>query len=249
MAAAYALHALEADEMEAVEQHLRTCETCRTAVAEMRSILAVLPYAVEPIEPPPSLKEKLFERIHAQSPAPVRAEPDAGAPVQPARRSGFWSLFTGGRLPLLASTASLLLALGLGAFALQQRNRAEDYERQLAQYRAINQITTNYQARVAQMAEDGMQAKVYMVPNHSQAYVVIAGLPELPKGRDYQIWLKPRGESSQPVSVGVFRDNTGKWLLRADRPLTSYEWIGITQEPDGGSPRPTSQPLMGGNLQ
>ncbi len=251
LAAAYALDALEPDEMRAMEEHMRTCPSCRTAVAEMRSVVAMLPYTVEPVEPPPALKQQLFERIHAEAqpaPVPFRTEADPRTEVRK-RRGGFWSsLFTNSRLPVLASVASLVLALGMGWVAWQQHNRAVEAESQLARLSEVHQITTAYQTQVAQMRHKGMQARLYVVPNHSEAYIVIAGLPELPPGRSYQIWLKPPGENAQPVSAGVFDENTGKWLLEANRPVNSYDWIGITVEPEGGSPRPTSEPLMGGDL-
>lgn len=225
-----------------MEAHLPTCPQCRTAVAEMRSVVAVLPYSVKSVAPPPHLKQQLFERIRTES----RTVPAATAPTPATRntdagRRGFWSLFSGRSALLASGLASLLLLLGLGAINLQQRERIAELESRLAE--------TENEARVARMEQGNMEARLFTVPNSRHAYIVIEGLPEPPEGQDWQVWLSPDAEKLQPVSAGVFEDDSGKWVLEADRPVTSYQWIGVTLEPDGGSPAPTSEPVMGGDFQ
>jgi anti-sigma-K factor RskA len=70
-----------------------------------------------------------------------------------------------------------------------------------------------------------------------------------PAGRAYQLWIVRDGE---PVSVGVFNsDPDGHALVEGlDLPPTS---AGVTQvlltvEPSGGSPRPTTQPMLRGTM-
>ncbi len=123
----------------------------------------------------------------------------------------------------------------------QQQERIAELEARLAE--------TADQAKVARMQQDGMEARLFMVPNSRHAYIVIEGLPQPPEGRDWQVWLSPDAENLQPVSVGVFQDRSGKWVLEADQPIMTYEWVGVTLEPDGGSEAPTSPPVMGGNVQ
>lgn len=273
MAAAYALRALDPEDERRFEAHLSGCPECQASVREMHGVVALLPHVVEPVEPPPSVKQALFERIRAEQQSPAAAVPTRPAARPQPRPSGGWLRWlTGGRLALAGSLASLVLAVGLGALALQQRTQIENLQTRLAQQETLlrragrerarlealqsrlsqqetlQRLATAPGGRVAMMRQDGLSARLYAAPDSEQAYIVIDGLPEPEGNRDYQIWLSPSAENLQPVSAGVFNDNTGRWVIEAERPITAYEWIGVTQEPDGGSPQPTSDPLMGGPL-
>lgn len=250
LAAAYALRALDPEDERRFEAHLAGCPECQASVREMHGVVSLLPHVVEPVEPPPSVKQALFERIRAeqQSPPAAAAPTRPAAPPEPRPSGGLLRWLTGGRLALAGSLASLVLAVGLGALALQQRTQIENLQTRLAQQETLQRLATAPGGRVAMMRQDGLSARLYAAPDSEQAYIVIDGLPEPEEDRDYQIWLSPSADNLQPVSAGVFNDNTGRWVIEADRPVTAYEWIGVTQEPDGGSPEPTSDPLMGGPI-
>ena len=70
VAAAYALDALSPQHTREVRDHLPTCIKCKEVVAEMREAAGVLAYAVEPVEPPDDLKQKLLERSRRESAEP-----------------------------------------------------------------------------------------------------------------------------------------------------------------------------------
>lgn len=248
LAAGYALDALEPEEARLLEAHLPTCPSCREAVAEMRAVAALLPLAVEPVEPPAHLKRELFARLQ-EHPRPVThpTRPREEAPAEATGRRGLWGLFAG-RLALGVSMASLLFALVAGAVAARQRGEISDLRAQLQQRQAVKALVDTPGSQVVPMRQGQLRAKLFTVPDRNQAYIVIDGLPPLPEGRAYQLWLMLQGES-RPDSAGVFSEPTGRWLLEADRPLGSYGWIGITQEPAGGSRLPSSPPLMGRDLQ
>jgi anti-sigma-K factor RskA len=71
-------------------------------------------------------------------------------------------------------------------------------------------------------------------------------LPALRPGRDYQLWLiTPAG----PVSAGVFRPTPeGQAEVQATYPLPrdQLKAIAVTEEPAGGLPAPSGQPLIVG---
>ncbi len=71
VAAAYALDALSPQHTREVRDHLPTCIKCKQVVAEMRDAAGVLAYAVEPVEPPEDLKQKLLERSRRESAEPA----------------------------------------------------------------------------------------------------------------------------------------------------------------------------------
>jgi anti-sigma factor ChrR (cupin superfamily) len=73
-AAQYVLCGLEPDATHVYEAHLEICELCRAEVVRCREAVEILGRAVEPTDPPPSLKARLLERVHpdAVSPAAVQ---------------------------------------------------------------------------------------------------------------------------------------------------------------------------------
>jgi anti-sigma-K factor RskA len=68
-------------------------------------------------------------------------------------------------------------------------------------------------------------------------------LPPIDADQSYQLWLQ-RGD--ERISAGVFQqDADGRGVLVFDppAPLGTYTGMGITPEPLGGSPAPTSSPV------
>lgn len=78
--------------------------------------------------------------------------------------------------------------------------------------------------------------------------MVVDQLPVLGEAEQYQLWLIQDGERT---SGGVFSvDTQGYKSLYIDspEPLASYSAFGITVEPAGGSPGPTGEKVLGGEL-
>ena len=104
--AAYLLDALPGDEARAFERHLNGCARCQERARWLQGSVEVLPAAVEQLEPPPGLRARLMETVHAEAaPAP--------------RRRAKWRerLFAIPR-PALALAGVVLAAVAIGAYAL-----------------------------------------------------------------------------------------------------------------------------------
>lgn len=71
LAAGYVLDALEPREQIAVREHLQTCPQAHAEFNELGGVVGYLSDAVEPIEPPPALKERVLAAAAADA---VRAE-------------------------------------------------------------------------------------------------------------------------------------------------------------------------------
>lgn len=107
--AAYALGALDADEVLRVEAHLAGSTESRAELQAFRDVVAQLPYAAQPVEPPATVRRQLFARIAAEQTPPARP-----LDPPPARRSA-----PRGRWMLPAAVALLLLlTFGLGGMVL-----------------------------------------------------------------------------------------------------------------------------------
>jgi anti-sigma factor RsiW len=120
--AAYALGALDIDEMAFVERALADTPEHQEELNQLREVVALLPYAAAPTQPPDRIRERLFERIAASQVAPKPAI--AAQPPLPARRRTWL-------MPALMSVlAALVFGLGGLTFALQQSVTALDQTNQ-----------------------------------------------------------------------------------------------------------------------
>jgi hypothetical protein len=82
----------------------------------------------------------------------------------------------------------------------------------------------------------------------SEAVLIVLDLPPLRPDRAYQLWLLRDGGRD---NGGVFQvDERGFGIMRiqAPMPFASYQRVGITEEPSGGSSGPTTSRVIGGKL-
>lgn len=85
-------------------------------------------------------------------------------------------------------------------------------------------------------------AKVYVNTNKKEIYVDLAGLPEPPEGKVYQIWAL-KLDPLTPTSIGVIDNkNENNGILQVEN-FDEAEAFGITLEPAGGSASPTLEQL------
>jgi anti-sigma-K factor RskA len=76
-----------------------------------------------------------------------------------------------------------------------------------------------------------------------------ANMPQMASNMTLQLWMVPK--KGQPMSVGIFRpDGAGHVMLVAapGEPITEIAALAISEEPAGGSARPTSAPVWVGPL-
>lgn len=81
----------------------------------------------------------------------------------------------------------------------------------------------------------------------NRALLTVSGLAPLPAGQDYQLWLI---EGDSPRSAGVFEvDEEGQsvYLFAVDPLAASFDAVGVSVEPAGGSQQPTGDIVLFGN--
>ena len=74
----------------------------------------------------------------------------------------------------------------------------------------------------------------------------VSGMPQLPEGQSYQLWLYP-SDGTAPASLGTF-DANGFGEPVTFRGLDRFAAMGISVEPSSGSEVPTSEPIVGVDL-
>ncbi|MEV0192979.1 anti-sigma factor [Kitasatospora purpeofusca] len=248
---AYALDAVDdPDERAAFEAHLTGCRTCEEETAGFGAALARLG-ATRTLPPPPELRARILDRLPyehqsrpvppaAPSPSPSPSEPPRAVAPPPTRRRA-----PSRRWPRLALAASFAAATTLGALAVQQHEQAQHERATAEQLRdrqaAFGELLTAPDARVTTTAGPGGQGTGTVVwsASRNQAGFLAAGLPAPAPGRVYELWLD-RGGTVAPA--GLLPDGDGALLLT--EPLDGARAVGVTEEPAGGSDRPTTQPVM-----
>jgi anti-sigma-K factor RskA len=89
---------------------------------------------------------------------------------------------------------------------------------------------------------------VYVSRERGRVVMIANELPQAPAGRTYQLWaIAGRGA---PVSLGTFdSDANGRasLVLPVDRAMR-IDVAAVTEEPAGGSPQPTTQPFLVGEI-
>jgi len=248
---AYALGAADPEEVLLVQKGLARCPEAAAALAGYTGLAEQMLFSAPPVAAPDHLADRLQAALSAQaSPAPVRVVP------QKRQRSPLnWSWPS----PALGFAAMALALLLLIASNFYWNNRFHELARQQAilQRQWQEQTTLVALLRAGHMqrlelatAGDGARpaarAVVMYEPNAPQALLYAEDFPSLAPGQTYQLWLI-QGETR--TSGGLFQvDAAGYGLLLIDAPqkLGSYDRLGVTPEPAGGSPGPTAPPVVTG---
>ncbi|MBK8902891.1 MAG: anti-sigma factor [Anaerolineaceae bacterium] len=130
----------------------------------------------------------------------------------------------------------------------QLRVRNESLQQQLE---AQEDVLASYQAPGATTLALGditgenpaAAATLTVAPEAASATFVARNLPQLSADQAYQLWII-RGD--QPLSAGVFSvDENGRVTLPVDATLaSSYDAVGVSIEPAGGSETPTPDQII-----
>lgn len=216
LSGAYAVDALDDLERAAFERHLAECADCRAEVASLRETAALLASA-EAVEPPASLRDRVLADISTVRPLP----PEVTAPVRP-RRTARW---------LVAAAAAVVL-LGAGAVVSVQPWQDDPT--------VAEQVLAADDAETTTLELDGATATVTHSDSVGRAVLVTEDMPPPPEGKVYQVWLdQPDGGMISAALMPVESDQT----VLLDGDATTATGAGITVEPAGGSPEPTTDPI------
>ncbi len=257
LSGAYALDALDRDEAVAFERHLESCASCRDEVRSLRETLpALVDDSAEPA--PDRLRANVLAGITSVRPLPPVGSPtDAHAPGGAASGPDGASPGDAGavddelsrarqqrRRPVTRwlTVAAAALALVAGGATL----RAVDLDRQLdavsSSAAQVTSVLTSPDARtVSGPVSTGGRAAVVVSDSLGQAVLVTDDLQPAPAGRTYQVWFL--GTDGSATSAGFVSDSSvGAVLLTGDAGTAGG--VGITVEPAGGSPQPTTTPVL-----
>lgn len=239
LSGAYAVDALDTEERARFEEHLRSCPTCRTEVDELRGAAALLATDAD-AEPPARLRDSILAGIETVRPLPPLApagdrEPGFPAPTRLADRTRPRRLrFRGTHLLTAAAAVVLIGIVGLAAWRPWSEPDA-------APTAAERVLAAEDATRTSQELPDGSRATVVVSRSEGAAVIVTEDMAPAPDGKVYELWLETPAGDLAPA--GLMPDDSDATVL-LDGDATEATGVGVTVEPDGGSPQPTTEPVL-----
>lgn len=224
--APYVLGAVSPEEQAAIRDHIMSCEECMQEAESLSMAGAALPLLADSAELPPGFVDRVVAQVHDARPASRSAT--AGAAARGYRR---WTGFQ-----VVATSGLLVIALILGGFLINQHANLDQRQKVLAA------LLRHEGDGMVLRGPSGMVAKV--IPTSNGSLFVASGLHEPPANHTYQLWLLRNGT---PVSAGTFTMKSGLAVLESQLTLDGYDQAAVTVEPAGGSPQPTTQPIITSN--
>ncbi len=97
----------------------------------------------------------------------------------------------------------------------------------------------------ARVSAPGASASLRVSSGH--AVLTIAGMPQTPPGRVYELWLKRAG-APQPTDALFTVSRTGSATVGVPGAIGGVKVVMVTAEPQGGSRVPTSAPVIVASL-
>jgi anti-sigma-K factor RskA len=246
----YAVDALPPDELDEFERHLTHCGSCASEVRGLRETAARLALAVAE-QPPVQLRAQVLaaaERTR-QLPPITSDRPSRGAPrsIRSARSARAARRVWIPRISVAAAAASVALAVVFGVSQSNTSSRLSSLENQLSAARVHNQQVDSVLAQddlrlVSNKTLVGGSVSVIVSPSVARLVVVTSGLPALPAGKVYELWLL--GPSvAQPSGLLTTAEHGRTAPVVASGYVKGYK-LGITVEPAGGTLKPTTTPIV-----
>jgi hypothetical protein len=230
---AYALDAVEGRERDRFTRHLDRCQSCAGEVRGFREVGTALALAVA-VEPPPELRVRVMTAV-ARTPQEAASDPRP-RPVNPPNAGRIWVPWLSGAVAM----AGIVLAV---VFGLARAHTEQQLSQARAQNQAIAAVLAAPDARlIAQRTSAGGAASVVLDAARHKLVVVTSGLPSLPAGKVYQLWLiGPK----KIVSAGLLPPaSSGRTAPVLASGLVGGDKLGLTVERAPGAAQPTTTPIL-----
>ena len=250
LAAPFVLGALDDDEGARVRDHLATCPNPHAEFAELGGVVPHLGEALEPVEPPASLRARIMVRAAAdletglvhRGPQPPR--PLAAAALGPGRvpsvsRDRGWR--RAGALALgIAAVVAIVALAGWNVVLQSDLGSARDYQASIAD--AIT-LAAQPGSRLAVLAPTreapGSPSGLAVLPATGTGRIVMRGLSQTTGSQVYEAWTIAKGGAPQPAG-GFTVGASGIGVLDGlSAGATDSVTIAITLEPRPNPAAPT----------
>ena len=177
----YALDALDpGSERDRFTRHLSRCQSCAGEVRGFREVATAMAFAAA-TPPPPGLRDRVLTAAARTRQLPPEV-PAHGRPRR-ARSRALWVPWLSG----VVAAASIVVAV---LFGLAQAHTQNELNQVRAENKAISLLLSSPQVTLlSKSTTAGGVATVVLSAARRQLAVVTSGLPALPPGQVYQLWL------------------------------------------------------------
>ena len=236
LSGAYALDALDQGaESERFARHLNRCPSCAGEVREFREVATALAFAAT-TDPPPELRDRVLAAAALTRQLPPNVTSRARSHRARVRARVPWVPWLSG----VVATAAVVVAV---LFGYAQAHTEQELNQARAQNQAIALVLSAPQAKLLTHATTrGGVATVVLAADRHEMVVTTNGLPALPAGKVYQLWLIG---TTKTVSAGLLptatSGQTGPVLASG---VVKGDKLGLTVEPAPGRAQPTTTPIL-----
>ncbi len=234
LSGAYALDALEAGtERDRFTRHLGRCQTCASEVRGFREVATAMAFAAT-AEAPPELRD----RVLAAAARTRQLPPEVRTHARPRRTRARapWVPWLSG----VVAAASIVVAV---LFGFAQAHTQQELNQVRAENQAIALVLSAPHVQLlSQTSTKGGVATVVLAADLHRLVVTTSGLPALPAGHVYQLWLIGK---TKIVSAGLLPEATsGQTAPVLASGVVKGDTLGLTVEPAPGSAQPTTKPIV-----
>lgn len=245
----YATGISSPEETQMVEDYLKQFPEVREELKEIE--ISLENYArANAIQPSSSVKEKLFNQVFTE----VDKGENKISPVvsinKKTRSIPFFKL-------MAAASLILLLASIIFNYTFYNKYQNANEQLQVAQQKMdqqeksnlamtddLNVMTNRYAQPVVlngtPHSPDAL-AKIFWMKNTGQVYIDPTNLPQVPEGKQYQLWAIIDGK---PVDGGMITTEKGTYHIQKMKSFGKVDAFAITLEKAGGSPTPTMDEMI-----
>jgi anti-sigma-K factor RskA len=229
---AYVLGALPEEERREFEEYLASHPERQAEIEDLRAVAGLLALSPHELEPPPELRRRIMDMVEAEAVRP-----------SPSRRS--WLSRIGELLSArnLALGAAALLVIGLFSWNMVLQGEMQDLQGRIQGMQAAEE-----DGRTVALEGSGAarQARVeVMILEDHRAVLMAEDMPPVPEDKTFQIWVI---EDDVPQPSGIFEIRDDRVAVVVEHRVDGADAIAVTVEPEGGSPQPTTEPMLAARL-
>ena len=234
---AYVLGALPEEERLEFERYLAAHPDLQAQMEELSAVAGLLAFSVSEQEPAPELRRRIMDTVEAEAVQPRTSQPRSWL-------SRLWEA-VGPRELALAGAA--VLVIGLFSWGMLLQGEVRDLQGRVQSLQSQPQDQSQGPQMIAlggAGTEQGVRAELLILKD-DQAVLLAENMPPAPEGKTYQIWVI-KGDTPEPS--GLFEPRGDSIAAVVENPVEGADAVAVTVEPEGGSKKPTTEPMLVGKV-
>ena len=232
----YVLGALPEEERLEFERYLVAHPELQAEVEDLGAVAGLLALSPREQEPPPELRRRIMATVEAEA-----AHPDTS------RRSWLARQWEAVGARDLALAAAAVLVVGLFSWSMLLQGEVRDLQGRVQSLQSQPKDQPQGPQTIAlggAGTEQGARAALVTLKG-DRAVLVAENMPPVPKGKTYQIWVI-KGDTPKPS--GLFEPKGNSIAAVVENPVEGADAVAVTVEPEGGSKKPTTDPMLVGKV-